>query len=245
MQGGNECWEPTLWGSALRIFEFSAPFCLGETRHYFKQCDLFRSFHTISKFQFGGLARLDCAMRNYRDNLASLYRHPDLTLTLDKVLRNVIMSAYTHYINLWPMNSACLGHHTILMQTMLKFAMHYSCYRRRQCYLVMQHRRRGLLPSMPLAAIDLATLLTDEEENLKPEQMNVLHASIMDLLGDPGNPLYAEPHSMAEHFDTITAGACAIGKLPSRTRCRDKDTTARVYEDEAKQGLHPKDLEIP
>ena len=57
----------------------------------------------------------------------------------------------------------------------------------------------------------------------------------MDLLGDPGNPLYAEPHSMAEHFDAMTAGARAIGELPSRTRCRDNDTTAHVYEDEAKQ----------
>ena len=94
---------------------------------------------------------------------------------------------------------------------------------------------------MPLPAINLATLLTDEEENLKPEQMNVSHISIMDLLGDPGNPLYAEPHSMAEHFDAMTAGTCAIGELPSRTRCRDDNATARVYEDEAKQ-VHQKIL---
>ena len=128
MQGGNKCWELTLWGGALRIFEFSAPFCLGETRHYFKQCDLFHSFHAIIKLQFGGLARLDRAVHNYRDNLASLYHHPDLTLTLDKAFRNVIVSAYTHYIDLWPINGACLGHRTILMQSMLKFTMHYSCY---------------------------------------------------------------------------------------------------------------------
>ena len=88
---------------------------------------------------------------------------------------------------------------------------------------------------MPLPAIDLATLLTDEEENLKPEQMNVLHVSVMDLLGDPGNPLYTEPHSMAEHFDAMTAGTHAIGKLPSRTCCRDDDATTHVYEDKAKQ----------
>ena len=129
MQGGNERWEPTLWGSALRIFEFSAPFCLGETRHYFKQCDLFCSFHAIVEVQFGGLARLDCAMHNYRDNLGSLYHHPDLTLTLDKALCNVIVSTYAHYIDLWPMNGACLGHRAILMQSMLKFAMHYGRYR--------------------------------------------------------------------------------------------------------------------
>ena len=88
---------------------------------------------------------------------------------------------------------------------------------------------------MLLPAIDLATLLTDKEENLKPEQMNVSHVSVMELLGDPGNPLYAEPHSMAEHFDAMTAGTHAIGELPGRTCCRDNDATAHVYEDEAKQ----------
>ena len=61
------------------------------------------------------------------------------------------------------------------------------------------------------------------------------HVSVMDLLGDPDNPLYTKPHSMAEHFDTMTASTCAIGDLPGRTHCRDDDTTARVYEDEARQ----------
>ena len=170
-----------------------------------------------------------------RDNLGSLYCHPDLTLTLDKALRNVIVSAYTHYIDLWPMNGACLGHCAILMQSMLKFAMHYSRYQCRQYYLITQRRRRGLLPSTPLPAIDLTTLLTNKEENLKPEQMNMSHVSIMDLLGNPSNPLYTEPHSMEEHFDAMTAGTRAIGELPSRTCCRDNITTARIYEDEAKQ----------
>ena len=223
MQGGNEPRELTPWGGALRIFKFSAPFCLGETHHYFKQCDLFHSFHAIIEVQFGGLARLDRAVNNYKDNLNSLYHHPDLTLTINKALRNIIVSAYSHYIDSWPMNGACMGHCAVLMKSMLQFAMHYSCYQCQQHYLITQCRRKGLAPSMPLPAIDLATLLTDEEENLKPEQMNVMHISIMDLLGDPGNPLYAEPHSMAEHFDAMTAGAHSIGDLPGRTRCRDDD----------------------
>ena len=63
--------------------------------------------------------------------------------------------------------------------------------------------------------IDLATLLDDEEENLKLRQIDVTHASIMDLLGDPGNPLYAEPHSMAEHYNAMLARAHALGDLPS------------------------------
>ena len=123
---------PSLQGSALQILEFNVPFCLGETRHYFKQCDLFHSFHAVIEVQFGGLARLDQAANNYKDNLNSLYRHLDLTLTIDKALRNIIVSAYSHYIDSWPMNGACMGHCAILMRSMLQFAMHYGWYRHRQ-----------------------------------------------------------------------------------------------------------------
>ena len=132
MQGVNVCSVPSLRVSALQILEFNVPFGLGETRHYFKQCDLFHSFYAIVKVKFGSLARLDRATNNYKDNLNSLYRHPDLTLTIDKVLRNIIVSAYSHYIDSWPMNGACVGHRAILMRSMLQFAMHYGQYRRHQ-----------------------------------------------------------------------------------------------------------------
>ena len=88
---------------------------------------------------------------------------------------------------------------------------------------------------MPSPAIDIDALLTNEEENLKLEQINPTHPSILDLLGDPGNPLYAEPHSMAEHFDAMMIGTCSVGKLPSRGHCRDPEMLAHVYEDEAWQ----------
>ena len=70
------------------------------------------------------------------------------------------------------------------------------------------------------APMDLAALLDNEEENLKLLQINVMHASIMDLLGDPGNPLYAELHSMADHYDAMLAGTGVLGDLSQLTRCR-------------------------
>ena len=235
MQGVKVYSVPSLWDSALEILEFNVPFCLGETRHYFKRCDLFHSFHAVVEVQFGGLVRLDRAANNYKDNLNSLYRHPDLTLTIDKALRNIIVSAYSHYIDSWPMNGACVGHRAILMRSMLQFAMHYGRYRRHQRHLAKDRKRKGLPSLAPMPSVDIAALLDDEEENLKLRQINVTHVSIMDLLGDPGNPLYAEPHSMAEHYDAMLVGARALGDLPERTRCRDSSATARVHEDEAQQ----------
>ena len=154
-------------------------------------------------------------MHNYKDNLNSLYRHPDTMLTVDRVLRNIIVSAYLHYIDTWAMNGACMGHHAVLMCSMLRFAMHFGRYRHRERHFVKDHRRKRIPSTMPPPVIDINALLTDEEENLKLEQINTTHLGILDLLGDPGNPLYAEPHSMAEHFDAMMIGARSIGELPS------------------------------
>ena len=235
MQGSKMYLVPSLRDSALEILEFNVPFCLGKTRHYFKRCDLFHSFHAVVKVQFGGLVRLDRAANNYKENLNSLYRHSDLTLTIDKALCNIIVSAYSHYIDSWPMNGACMGHRAILMRSMLQFAMHYGRYRRRQRHLCKDRRRKDLPSSAPMPSVDIAALLDDEEENLRLWQINVTHVSIMDLLGDPGNPLYAEPHSMAKHYDAMLVGARALGDLPEHTRCRDSSAMARVHEDDAQQ----------
>ena len=133
------------------------------------------------------------------------------------------------------MNGACVGHRAILMRSMLQFAMHYGRYRRRQRHLAKDRKRKGLPSFALMPSVDIAALLDDEEENLKLWQINVTHVSIMDLLGDPGNPLYAEPHSMAEHYDAMLVGARALGDLPKYTRCRDSSAMARVHEDEAQQ----------
>ena len=133
------------------------------------------------------------------------------------------------------MNGACMGHCAVLMKSMLQFAMHFGRYRCQQCHLIREHRRKGLPSSTLLPAIDIATLLTDKEENIKLEQVNISHTSIMDLLDDPGNPLYTEPHSMAEQFNTMMVGAHSIGELPSWGHCRNSDVATCVYKDEAQQ----------
>ena len=163
MQGSKVYSVSSLRDSTLEILEFNVPFCLGKTRHYFKLCDLFHSFHAVVEVQFGSLVRLDRAANNYKDNLNSLYRHPDLTLTIDKVLRNIIVSTYSHYIDSCPMNGACVGHRAILMRSMLQFAMHYGRYRCRQRHLAKDRKRKGLPSSALMPSVDIAALLDDEE----------------------------------------------------------------------------------
>ena len=156
-------------------------------------------------------------------------------LTVDRALQNIIVSTYSHYIDTWAMNGACVGHHTVLMRSMLRFAMHFGCYRCQEHHFTKDHRRKGIPSTTPPPAIDIDTLLTDKEENLKLEQINATHLGILELLGDLGNPLYAEPHSMAEHFDAMMIGAHSVGGLPSQGHCRDPEVLARVYEDKVWQ----------
>ena len=96
-------------------------------------------------------------------------------------------------------------------------------------------QEEGDSPTMLSPAIDINALLTDKEENLKLEQISTTHPRILDLLGDPGNLLYAKPHSMAKHFNAMMIGTRSVGQLPNRGHCRDPEALTRVYEDEARQ----------
>ena len=92
--------------------------------------------------------------------------------------------------------------------------------------LQRHHQPSTLTPSSPM-----------KKRTWKLEQISATHPGILDLLGDPGNPLYAEPHSMAEHFDTMMLGACSVGQLPNRGHCRDPEALTHVYEDEVQQAF--------
>ena len=133
------------------------------------------------------------------------------------------------------MNRACVGHRAALMRSMLKFAMHFGHYRHREQHNTKERRRKGIPHATLSPVTDNNALLTDEEENLKLEQISATHPRILDLLGNPGNPLYAEPHSMAKHFDAMMLGAHSIGQLPNRGCCKDSEALTHVYEDEAQQ----------
>ena len=158
-----------------------------------------------------------------------------MTLTMQQALRNIIVCAYAHYIHTWTMNGACMGHQAVLMHSMLTFAMHLGQYWHREHHFVKEYKRKGIPLSMPLLAIDITALLTDKEENLKLEQIRGTHPGILDLLGDPGSPLYAKPLSMTKHFDAMIVVTCHLGELAKHGHCKDPEATAWVYEEEVRQ----------
>ena len=78
----------------------------------------------------------------------------------------------------------------------------------------------------------VATLLMDPKEKLKLEQIKGTHPGIMDLLGNPGSPLYNEPLSMTGFCDIMIISAHHVGEMPKWGHCKDLQMTIWVYEDE-------------
>ena len=61
--------------------------------------------------KFGGLTELADAADNYHCNINKLYgNYEEFTLAVEKVIRNIAVSMYVHYIDQWPINGACIGH---------------------------------------------------------------------------------------------------------------------------------------
>ena len=61
--------------------------------------------------EFGGLVEFVKAADNYHCNINKLYgNYDEFTLAIDKVVHNIVVSMYAHYIDRWPINGACVGH---------------------------------------------------------------------------------------------------------------------------------------
>ena len=73
--------------------------------------------------EFGGRKEFADVANNYQTNINKLYGNFDeFMLAVDKVVRNIVISMYAHYIDWWPINGACVGHQALLMRSMLEFA---------------------------------------------------------------------------------------------------------------------------
>ena len=122
------------------------------------------------------------------------------------------------------MSGACRGHRALLMYSMLEFAMLMGRYCRRERQL---SKHRQVDPSDPRLTVE--TLVDDPEENECGAQMEAIFKGAMQLLGDPDRVLYAEPVSMAQHYDLMVAGSRHIGYLPDRPSRKTPEGVAELY----------------
>ena len=115
----------------------SSDFCLGEPSAVILTFVFFtHRFMVMVVIEFGGLKELADVADNYHCNINKLYGNfNEFTLTVEKVMCNIVVSMYTHYIDQWPINSTCVGHWALLMWSMLEFTFIYRCYCHREWQL--------------------------------------------------------------------------------------------------------------
>ena len=65
-----------------------------------------------------------------------------MTLTMNRALCNVVESAFLHYINIWTMNRACVGHCAVLMSSMLEFIEIYGHYKCQENHLHKELKKK-------------------------------------------------------------------------------------------------------
>ena len=178
----------------------------------------------MAVIEFGGLKELTAD--NYHANINKLYGNFDeFTLAVDKVVRNIVISMCTHYIDRWPINGTCVGHRTLLMQSMLEFAFIYGHYCRREWQL------KHFNPTADDPRLSVDALMKDDEEEIWRMDMFRMFKTGMDIMGDANSALYAQTSWMAQVYDMMYTGARDIGLLPLRS-CKTKKETGEVYQQE-------------
>ena len=176
--------------------------------------------------EFGGLMELADVADNYHANINKLYGNFDeFTLAIDKVVRNIVILMYAHYIDWWPINGTCVGHWALLMWSMLEFTFIYGRY----CHCEWQLKCFNQVADDPHLSVD--ALMKDDEEEIQRMDMFRMFKTGMDIMGDANSTLYAEMSSMAQVYDMMYAGTCDLGLLLPRL-CKTKKEMGEVYRQE-------------
>ena len=189
-------------------------------------------FMAMVSIEFGGLDELTDAADNYHCNINKLYGNFDeFTLAIEKVMWKIVVSMYTHYIDLWPINGTCVRHRSLLMWSMLEFAFIYGRYCHRECQL------KCFNPAVDDLRLSVKALMKSNEEEIRRADMFHMFKTGMDIMGDADSTLYAEPTSMVQVYDLMHAGAHDIGLLLPQS-CKNKEQTKDVYKQERMEVLH-------
>ena len=218
MQGGivaKRCEFSAVWS---RLLSGGAPDC-----HSY--CIILtHRFMAMAVIEFGGLKALADMADNYHANINKLYGNfNEFMLAVDKVVQNIFVSMYAHYIDHWPINSTCVGYWALLMRSMLEFAFIYGCYCNREWQL------KHFNPTADDPRLSVDVLMKDNEEEIRRMDMFRMFKTGMDIMGDANSALYAEPSSMAQVYNMMYTGAHDIGLLPPRS-LKMKKEKGEVYQ---------------
>ena len=172
------------------------------------------------KAEYGGRQHLDFAARNYVENVRK--ENPGITnITYERALRNLVVSMYGHYVDLFMCHSSTAGHRMVLAYNCLEVAAKLGRYHRAVRRLQPDEELPDWIPTPEIPAGDVRLKYVDA----------------FTLLGDPMHPAYGHPKALARAFDHVYYEGREIGNLPLRGK-KTATQSEEVYRAEYSQVLH-------
>ena len=167
-------------------------FCLGESPE-FKCYDLCYSFKTMVRTEYGGLQELHQATWNYQNNWQSMIgNRSDYRMSYEKVLRNLVMFMFGHYIDAFECTGAQNGHWAILALECFMVANHLGQFHQ-------WYKQTDLDKQPPREKSAKWKDMTDPPQNhVRPH-----FAYALALLGSPKEPSYGHPKVLGWYFNHI------------------------------------------
>ena len=202
--------------SKRQNWDHGAPLCQGENPD-FKHFDLCYSFKTLVHLDYGGFGQLHQAAWNYQNNwVAAFAQSEDNRMSYEKVLQNLIVFLFAHYIEAFECHGARQGHRAILALECLTVADELGRYHHWYKRADLQKPRIEKtcwkdLPSVP------------------QEDHRSSYASRLAALGSPKQPPYGHPQKLGRYFDHVYHQSQKVGQLTRKSWDQDTGYNETVY----------------
>ena len=117
------------WPASQKTRWHDARICLGETRtDAFNRFDLCYSFKVLCQAEYGGTRQLHHAAKNYARNYGlTAGLHQNRRILYERVLRNLVVLRFSHYVNHLECTSSLKGHRTLMVHECRCFDNVYFC----------------------------------------------------------------------------------------------------------------------
>ena len=196
--------------------EHGTQFCLGESPGY-KYFDLCYSFKALVHLEYGSVQRLHEAAWNYRNNWAKVFgTGPDVRMSYEKVLRNLIVFMFGYYINAFECHGARKGHWAILA---LRCFMVAAQLGRFHCWYKQADLRKP----------EVMKTWWKELPHEPQDDCRSSYNSTLAAMGSPKQPSYGHPKLLGRYYNHVYHQSRHIGQLTQKKWDDSTDYNESVY----------------
>ena len=214
------------WLASQKTRWHDARICLGETQtDAFNRFDLCYSFKVLCQVEYGGTRQLHHAAKNYARNYGlSAGLHQNRRIPYERVLRNLVVLMFSHYVNHLECTGSLEGHRTLMVYECLVVAAALGRYHYWQRRVSHQDRDTHDWTKVPVVPKD------DFRHKYSPA---------LTLLGNAQNPAYAHPKLLGRCFNNVYFCGRITGDLPARGRLpHSEERTKLIYDQEYEELVH-------